>query len=341
VRAVIEQRGMLNEAVYRPATASILRHRLGSQGAVQAALARELAEGAVAIQALEARLPDPRQQAAVLEVAHEYDNHRRLASAAEPAPDGQRRDEILRARSRLDVPPLPALPVPTARPDQGHLSGRVTFGIGRERRRDFAQLQWRPLYHDLLDPEAGFNRGAQIGLLDLTVRQYRDDDETRLESLRLVDVVSLTARDAFFSPLSWKANAGWARQRLENGREPLLFRLNVGAGWSWELSPASPDSLVSIMLEATLDVEDEFARGYAFGIGPSAAWLVDITPRWRAHLQARTQRFGLGESRTSHELALAQRYTLESGQALRLDLVRRGEYGRHVNETAFSWLVYY
>lgn len=341
VRAVIEQQGLLNEAVYRPATASILRHRLGSQGILQAALSRELAEGAVGIQALEARLTDSREQAAVLEMAHEYDNHLRLARAAEPLADGQRRDEILRARNRLDVPPLPALPAPPVRPDQGHAPGRVAFGIGREEGRDYAQLQWRPAYHDLLDPEAGFNRGAQIGLLDLTIRQYRDEDEIRLEALRLVDVVSLTARDAFFSPLSWKANAGWVRQPLESGREPLLFRVNAGAGWSWELTPAAPGSLVSIMLEGTLDVEDEFAHGYAFGIGPSAAWLVDITPRWRAHLQARTQRFGLGESRTSHELALAQRYALNTGQALRLDLWRRGDYARYVNEATLSWLVYY
>jgi hypothetical protein len=341
VRTVVEQQGLLREAVYRPATASLLRHRLGLLDATQAALARELAENDEAIQALEARLPEPRDQAAVLEVAHEYADYRRLATGAEPASEGRRRDEILRARSRLDVPALPVPPPPSARPDQGHASARAALGVGWEGRRGFAQVQWRPGYHNLLDPEAGFNRGAQISLLDLTVRHYRDDSETRLETLRVFDAVSLAPRDEFFSPLSWRANAGWVRQRLENGREPLLFRINAGAGLSWERTPATPTSMVSVMLESTLDIEDEFTHGYALGLGPSVAWLVDITPRWRAHLQARTQRFGLGDTRTSHELALAQRYALDRGQALRFDLARRGEYGRYVNEATFSWLVYY
>jgi hypothetical protein len=339
VRAVVAQAGLLRKAVYRPASASTLRYRIGSLTEAEIMLARELGEGRAGMDALGTQAPEPAERAAVLEVAYEYADYRRLAKGAEP--EGQRRDDILHARSRLNVPALPPAPAPSARPDQGHAPARLALGFGREGRDGFAQLQWRPGYHDLLDPEAGYNRGAQIQIFDLTARRYENDNGSRLESLRLVDVVSVPARDALFAPPSWKVNAGWARQRLENGREPLLLRLNAGAGWSWERSPASPGSLVSVMLEGTLDIEDEYESGYALGLGPSVAWLVDLTPRWRAQLLARTRRSVSGDDRTSHELILAQRYTLDGGQALRLDVAHRGDDGRYVNSAGLAWMLYY
>src|SRR6185436_8320449 len=91
------------------------------------------------------------------------------------------------------------------RPDQGHGSARVALGAGWRKSRPFVQLDARPGYHDLLDPQGGYTPGAQIDFLDLAVRIYGNDGEVRLQDLALVDIVSLAPRDQIFSPLSWRA----------------------------------------------------------------------------------------------------------------------------------------
>ena len=76
-------------------------------------------------------------------------------------------------RSRIaastDDPPVPA---PQVRPDQGHGTSRIAVGGGRRDGANFVELRARPTYHDLMDPDAGYVRGAQIEYLDIAVRDY-------------------------------------------------------------------------------------------------------------------------------------------------------------------------
>lgn len=95
------------------------------------------------------------------------------------------------------------------------------------------------------------------------------------------------------------------------------------------------------MLEGTLDVDHKFEDDYALGAGPSFGWLVDATPEWRIHLQARHQRFALGDVHSNSDMVLAQRYTLTRNNALRFDLARRSEFGHYTNSALIYWMGYF
>ena len=97
--------------------------------------------------------------------------------------------QLLAARSKVaaaaDLRPVPE---PATRPDQGHGSARLAAGVGARDGRFFQFLQARPAYHDLLDAESGYVRGAQIDFLDLALRHYQGDAGVTLDQLTVVGI---------------------------------------------------------------------------------------------------------------------------------------------------------
>ena len=56
----------------------------------------------------------------------------------------------------------------------------------------------------------------------------------RLYQLNIIDVFSLTPRNAFFKPLSWRAFGSFNRQLTYN-KDQLVFQMGGGAGGTWEI----------------------------------------------------------------------------------------------------------
>ncbi|MDH4189680.1 MAG: DUF4105 domain-containing protein [Betaproteobacteria bacterium] len=336
VRAVTEQAGLLKEVVYRPAAATVLRRQLAGIPHAQYPLLRELAEGDA--RADDARLAGlaPGDRAAIVESAHGYASYRQNAAHDASAETAARLRELLRARSRLPASDAVAVATPDARPDEGHRSARADLALGREAGANYRQLRLRPAYHDLLDPEAGYNRGSQIEFFSLSLR----DDGTRgarLQELRPLEILSLTPRDEFFRSLSWRFNAGWVREPLADGSAPLMRRVHGGVGLSW----GAGTSIATVMMEATADLSASLERGYAAGAGPAIGWMVDPSPLWRARLTARHLRYAWGQQHNASEIALVQRYTLGREHALRLEFARRAALAGARNDAQLSWMIYF
>lgn len=338
-RVVIEREGLLRRVTYRPARSTILRYRQQHMEPAQIRLAKTLAlsPSAESERAL-SELP-LQQRAHVIELAYDFLDYERLRGRA---PDisytSPRLRELLVTRSRLDVATAPMPPTPAVRPDQGHRSGRVSVTLGRENGETFQELELRPAYHDLLDPEPGYNRGAEIEFGGIRVRHRERDGETRLENLDLINITSISPRDELLKPLSWKVAFGFGRQRLAPGVEPLVFHLRGGAGYA---AQAAHDVLWYGMIEAALDVHDRLESSYALGAGPALGMLTDISDRWRVQIEGRALRYGLGDEHSRTELALNQRFTLSNSQALRVDWLRRREFDQTTREAVFSWNFYF
>jgi hypothetical protein len=339
VAAVTETPGLLREAVYRPAAATVLRTRLEDLAPEHHVLVRDLAERRIPPDDARLAALAPPEQAAVLEAAYEYANYRRVKDKDEiPATAGYLRELLLARSARPQTAPRP-VPVPAVRPDQGHATSRADLGLGREGGENYAELRVRPTYHDLLDPPAGYNRGAAIEYFALTLRQY-ESERLRLERFVPLEMTSLAPHDPFFRPLSWKVNFGWTRRYLPDGSEPLVTRLNGGAGRTWQTGAAG-DALLALLLEGTADVDSELEQGYALGAGPSFTWTGDLAARWRFVLSARSQRFFAGDEHYAHELTLGQLWSLARDHALRLELGARREFEHTRRGGQLAWLVYF
>ncbi len=339
VAAVTAEPGLLKEAVYRPSLATVLRHRLTPLDSQERDLVRDVASRRAAPDDLRLLALDPAERAETIELAHDYANYLAIRKRDSSPENAAYRRELLLARSQLPAREPPPVPLPAVRPDQGHASARLDVGVGSEEGVAYADLRVRPTYHDVLDDDGGYVRGSEIEYFALRLRRY-EHGHVRVEEFRPLGIMSLSPRDDFFKALSWKLNVGATRLHLPNGAEPLAVRVNGAGGFSWDTGAAN-DSLLSVLLEATLDVEGEIESGYALGAGPAFLWLKDLAPQWRLMLSARYQRYGLGDVHDAYDVVASNRVSLGRNTALRLDLARRSEYDRARDDAELAWLWYF
>jgi hypothetical protein len=279
----------------------------------------------------------PARAAAVIEAGYDYLNFRRTTGISE-VPDGPAlARELLVARSEIDAPSQAPRIEPGVRPDEGHGTARVSAGAGRRDRRAFLELGMRASYHDILDDDAGYIPGAQIEFFKLRARRYEGSD-MRIESLIPVEILSLSPRDEFFQPKSFRVGAGWRRTRINDGSEPLQTVADGALGGTWATRGGTR---AYAMLEASARVHHRLDRGYALGAGPRAGALIDPTPRWRLHAYAQYLGSVLGERDNPRSVGLRQRLTLAREAALRLDLSRRHEGSRSFNEASLALQLYF
>jgi hypothetical protein len=339
VRVATEQPDLIKGVVYRPSSATVIRHRLSALSEPDRRLVKDLSvRGINATDPAISALPETRA-AAVIEASQDYVSYRRAIGKTDVPDPGGLEHELLAARSRLDVASqAPEVSAPPARPEQGHDSSRLSLGTGRWGGQDYQELSARAAYHGIMDPDEGYVRGAQFEFLNLAVRRY-DDGKTRVENITPLDILSLTPRDDFFQPLSWKIGAGWERVRLQNGSEPLVFALNGGAGGAW--SSVRDTAVVYAFVDASSRISHDFASGYDLGAGTSIGALFDASSRWRIHGYARTVRYFLGQHDTPLSVGLEQRITMGRDLALRLDVARDREFKRSFNNGSVAILFYF
>lgn len=300
-------------------------------------MARDLGLGARHADDPALRVLPPERAARVIEAGYDYLNYRRTTGTSEVKDGGALARELLVARSQIEAPSqAPRMETPV-RPDQGHRTARISAGAGRRDRLDFLELGVRPTYHDIVDDDAGYIGGAQIEFFHLRARRY-EGSSARIESFIPVDIFSLSTRDEFFQPKTWRLAAGWQRSLTRSGAEPLAVAADGGLGGAWR---AGRKARVYATGEAAARAHEQFEKGYTVGVGARIGALIDPAPRWRAHAYAQQIVSVAGERVDPGALVLEQRFSLTRDLALRFDLSHQNEAGRSFNSGLLSLHVYF
>jgi len=339
LRVVTKQKDIVRKVVYRPSSATTAKHRLKQLADSERDIVRKLSIQDLKINdPMLSALPDERA-AAVLEASQDYVSYRRLTEKNDVVDSSMLARKLLKARSHLNVisPSLEA-PVPETHPDKGHGSSRLALGAGQSKSNNFQELQARATYHDIMDSDNGYIRGAQIESFSINLRHY-DFGETRVERFALIDILSLSPRDEFFKPMSWKISAGWQRTHSLNGTEPLAFSMNGSAGGAW--SNEENTSLWYALLDGSSQFNSNLGNGYALGAGASAGLVFDLRSSWRIHGYVRTLRYFLGQLDTSSTLGLEQRISLGKENAIRFDLALSSKLLQNYNSFTLSLQHYF
>jgi hypothetical protein len=347
VRAVVRQSGLLESVRYRPSAATELGDQARELPRAQRRLARLLAEGAVAPDdSLLGSLPE-RERAAVLTVAYDSLRYAYLAGEVERDESASRARGLLVARSRVAVTgsPFPAVPVPALRPDQGHGTARVAVAGGQRDGRSFLEARIRPAFHDLLDPEGGYTRGAQIQFLDLALRIFPEDGRVRLHEATLLDMVSLVPWDPFFRHPSFAFDTGLRTRLMPDGedrsdRDPeAVWRTRGAVGLSAGLGPKA---LAYALAEGTADLGGALDDDFGLGVGAAAGcWLGGPADRWRGHLFGRVSRFVLGDVTPQLRAGVEQRISLTRNLALAAEAAYARDFGSDWLELGLRWNLYF
>jgi hypothetical protein len=200
----------------------------------------------------------------------------------------ERRAEVLQPSPELVIaPPL------DRQPHRSHGSGRFTTAVGGSTARgSMLSLGYRLALHDLADPPAGYPELSQIEFFPTNVRFYPRDRAIELESVDLVNVLSLHPVSSFDQRLSWRVRAGALRVRDGGCDGCLLGSFAIGTGFSI----AAAEEAITLFALAEMDlqaspglrgIEGKAVRG---GIGPaggvrlrlgaSAVWMTSAQWRW-------------------------------------------------------------
>ena len=231
------------------------------------------------------------------------------------------------------------LPVPApAAPEDGHGTQRLLLGAGQYGSADFGEIGYRFTYHDLVDNNAGFLRGAQIEGLDLTLRSTESGD-AQLQSLDVVHIRSHAPRTAFVKPVSWFVHGGLERAPA-GGRERLVRFVRGGPGLTWQWGNWLPYGF----LTARLENNSAYTPLLQAGAGAQAGVLLyQGASQW--DLGSEGVYFGNDEYRYRHRLAVQWSLSRQSGLRAQAwqDNWRTSDgswYQDHENGFSLSWLFY-
>jgi hypothetical protein len=203
--------------------------------------------------------------------------------------------------------------VPKVRPDQGHGTTRLAVSVGSRSDEDYIELRLRPAYHDLIDPLAGYAPGAQINFMDIRARWQRATDELELESFRLVEIASVSPRDKFVAPISWRVNAGAQRLPFTDLNSPdLMPTVSGGGGLAYRTGRGT---IAFLLADALLASHDDLPQDYTLGIGPELGFL--------SQQESTSLLIGARAYRQSGLWQWFQEYGIEAGYAVSTNLAVR------------------
>jgi hypothetical protein len=241
---------------------------------------------------------------------------------------------LLSARAALPPGQALTVPPPAADPTAGHDTARVDVMLGRRNGHGVVQLQARPAYHELMDTEEGFQRGAAITFFSLALSKAANG-QVQLEEFVPVEIASLSPREPLLEARSWRVHIGLERARqarASDGSRPLGANLQGGPGLSFELGASK-----TLLGYAFLDNQARWDRSlvkrpWAIGTGVATGLIGDITPAWRVQVEAFGRAYLQGQP-AEVGLALRSRYSVDKAWNLNAQCDIGQRHGTRVNQS--------
>ena len=328
LRVVLDQAGVGVKVSYRPSRGQQLRDKLahlaaGEQELVYSLIASPDNSDSAAFVGLY-----PLRQAMVMDAAVDFYQYKIGAARGDADPElkAALRNLLLR-RSRVAVqaiePPPAQAPTP---PERGHNSSRWAFGAGEANGAEaFQELSLQAAFHRLMSVDSGYPPNSQINSAYVRFRHEDKRNRTLLEELALADVVSLSPMTRLEKSPSWKISAVWRRARDGGCQDCVPFVLNAGVGAALQSSLFSREVYFA-MVDISLNLEDDFDKGFRAGFGAEVGAMVDILPQWRVGLVGHTTNFSEGDRSVVESSALRQRFSFTTDLELNLDFLWLNDY---------------
>lgn len=274
---VVQEADLIIKTNYRPSILTELKAQLAMLSDEESELALALSQNIEVLNSAELLKLGKEQQQAVVDSAYRYLRYQNTFNGRPK--ETTRRSFLLLRRLNVNRTKL-VIPIEQPdRPDLGHKTAMLGFSLGQNLDKSFAEIKYRGSYHDLLDPISGYYTGMSLNMVNAMVRVYEGGD-VKLEKAELLDIISLSARNDYFSPWSWKANIS-VEQQWTQDKEILVTQGSGGGGVSYQLVENSYVFLLAtgrLEFNRKLDTYAAVAPGLQLGFlyyWPKTTLLVD------------------------------------------------------------------
>ena len=224
---------------------------------------------------------------------------------------------ILLKRSQIQVPsPSFSIAPFTLSPEEGHATARMGIGVGWRNDEIFEHVSVRAVYHDLLDPDPGYTPDSQIELGALALRHYHRRNQFRIESLTLVNVLSLAPIDSWFLGPSWKIKVGMNTVKSHSCDLCSNGNLNLGGGGSLETHFFQRE-VFFLFGEVDANVSGAYDENHRVGGGVSGGIVANITDNWKWLTTAGYLGYLFGDRSDDVNISVGQRWAFAKNFAFR------------------------
>jgi len=189
-------------------------------------------------------------------------------------------------------------------------------------------------YHDLLDNSYGFLNGAHIEGPTISARYF--EDETFIDSWKLVDIVSITPINKLRNDLSW--NLSIQGQKSELSKQHMSSFLQAGGGFAFERLNWTHYQMLSPRIENNQQHEKDVQAGLVFTAG-----LLHNTGKHASLLELNLIK--LEQENVLKKLELSQQMEITRNHALRLKVLSLRQNQTNIdieqNSAELSYLFYF
>lgn len=298
---------IVSDRTYRPSLGTQLQHAIEEVPATLRQWIESIENNPDLVSSQDFQNIDRGGQAKILSAANDLLTYRsrRTSRSADTA---QRRLSLLKHISKIENYQKPQINEPLA-PESAHETLLLSLGVGRENKQRFNEATFRISYHDILDRQAGYLRGAGISLGESSVRRNENED-SRVQAFELVQLQSISDRSSHSGSLSWELQFGLARDPLI-ASDRLTARLRGAAGKSL---PLSQQTVAYALAGPSLNLHgSDFESSINFHANAGLLWYWN-----RATHQLEVAVDSMQDQSLRTRLSLSRNFNLTTNQAIRL-----------------------
>jgi len=331
----ISDTGLISTVTYRPSTLSLMKDMLNQVSPDIRESAKKLAQPSTDIEKNTHNLSEL-EKAQTLELAYQYSRYLSVRKKQQTKDLNKQAVALLSARSKVLANNVyKPYPTPEFRDDQGHFSKRFATKFGHNRSNnddnsEYAQIGLRMAYHDLLDPIPGYIKGAKLEMFNFEFRQNLDNNQTRIQNIRLIDIASFSPRDELVTPVSWHVSTGF--KRPDSAKDELTAFLTSGAGASFQWE----NQLFYTLLNGELDLDNDIENGYRIASGPRLGWLTQSN-KWSAGIEANFLYDAFGAEFKEHNANIRMSYNLNTKWQVRAEFKYKQYFIEKIHTTNYEY----
>lgn len=324
---VIENAGLVSDVFYRESILTELESQLTQLSQSEQALVLALSKDEQLLTSSQFTALTIDKQQIIVDSAYRYLRYQNTFNGRQK--EVTRRSFLLLRHLNKNTVDIKRDVITPTRPDKGHKTTMWSAGLGEKDKQPYLQLQYRGSYHDLLDPSDGYYSGMSLNMVNAIIRVYRDD-KIKLEKAELFDIVSLSTRNEFFTPWSWKANVS-VEQQWTAGKDTLVTQGSGGGGVSYQ-----PLKNSHLFLLATARVEFNKKLDNLISIAPGLQ--VGFLYHWNKAsllLEAEHYQFIVDQTKRSR-VSIQQSWQLDTNDSLRFSAAYHKSSNNQYNDHSYQ-----
>lgn len=340
----VKRANLIKNTHYRPSLETHLKAQEKAFGKSVSQLANRLAKSQV-FDKKELLEFDPATQAQALEMAYDNLQFNHTTKQVEKDFTQTRVRELLLARSGLDTPKQrPTPPTPTD-PTDGHGAKMLGVGLGHSQGKTLRTFSHRVAYHDLNDPQAGYNVGRLLFLnWQLSVQKSDKKEQVKLDFLDLLSVKSVNPITSYKRPRSWGTQVGYRQVALDE-RGNFSDQTTTGIGvlaMQSGYAKAFFDNRLTCggYLRGELQIGKVFDDKMRFGVSPNLECHWRASDAWQAMASINTP-YWLAEKNWQTQLQGELQYNLDTQNAIRFGVTHEKQGDKDWQKGLLSFYHYY